>query len=69
MLADEMGMGKSLSILSLVLRTLDDARQWAFPQDHLDVPGESPRRLSSATLIIVPSAREYLNPRALVIFQ
>ncbi|KAK2786144.1 hypothetical protein FQN53_006906 [Emmonsiellopsis sp. PD_33] len=45
-LADEMGMGKSLSILSLLVWTLDDARNWA----------RSCATSSGATLIIVPSA-------------
>ncbi|KAK2808657.1 hypothetical protein FQN50_004521 [Emmonsiellopsis sp. PD_5] len=45
-LADEMGMGKSLSILSLLVWTLEDARNWAY----------SCATSSGATLIIVPSA-------------
>lgn len=53
-LADEMGMGKSLTTLVLIAKTLKDARQWAdnkkaFPGASL---AETPTR---ATLVIVPS--------------
>lgn len=58
MLADEMGMGKSLSILSLIIRTLDTARDWASSQDKSDTPGAQVNQTSRATLIIVSSACE-----------
>lgn len=58
-LADEMGMGKSLSILSLVMRTLDVAQQWASSQPQEEEFSEIPRQCSRATLIIVSSARQF----------
>ncbi|KAE8323577.1 SNF2 family N-terminal domain-containing protein [Aspergillus sergii] len=53
-LADEMGMGKSLTTLVLMAKTLREARQWV--EDAKALPGaslaETPTR---ATLVIVPS--------------
>jgi SWI/SNF-related matrix-associated actin-dependent regulator of chromatin subfamily A3 len=51
-LADEMGMGKSLSILSLIVHTLEDAKEWQKQPRREDVILK-PR--SAATLVIVPS--------------
>jgi SWI/SNF-related matrix-associated actin-dependent regulator of chromatin subfamily A3 len=60
-LADEMGMGKSLSILALILRTLDAAHSWAASVDRPD-NGEfsgrcGHRRRSGATMIVASSDR------------
>jgi SNF2 family DNA or RNA helicase len=59
-LADEMGMGKSLSILALILRTLDFAHEWAtqvnVPENGLSEVWRSVRR-SGATLIVASSDR------------
>ena len=57
-LADEMGMGKTLSILALILRTLDAAHYWA--SEHGGAPHAahrelSDRRRSRATLIVASS--------------
>jgi SWI/SNF-related matrix-associated actin-dependent regulator of chromatin subfamily A3 len=57
-LADEMGMGKSLSILALILRTLGDGHKWA--SEHEKVLDNfsnhyKSRRRSRATLIIASS--------------
>ncbi|KAF1946973.1 hypothetical protein EJ02DRAFT_334582 [Clathrospora elynae] len=56
-LADEMGMGKSLSILALILRTLDAAHGWTNRVNTSN--GESSetwgRRHSNATLIVASS--------------
>ena len=60
-LADEMGMGKSLSILSLIIRTLSEAEQWAASQRSID-EDLHPRKYSRATLIIVSSARRCSIP-------
>lgn len=53
-LADEMGMGKSLTTLVLMAKTLREARQWV--EGVKALPGaslaETPTR---ATLVIVPS--------------
>ncbi|KAI8940926.1 hypothetical protein NX059_002181 [Plenodomus lindquistii] len=56
-LADEMGMGKSLSILALVLRTLDVAQTWASCSQALDENRDhwKQERRARATLIVAPS--------------
>ncbi|EHK18064.1 uncharacterized protein TRIVIDRAFT_44486, partial [Trichoderma virens Gv29-8] len=54
-LADEMGMGKSLSILALIMKTLDDGKEWARQQENSPKVEEAIRR-SRSTLVIVPSA-------------
>ncbi|KAL6886290.1 SNF2 family N-terminal domain-containing protein [Trichoderma longibrachiatum] len=54
-LADEMGMGKSLSILALVMRMLDDGRAWAQEQEN-NPRVEGAIKRSRSTLVIVPSA-------------
>ncbi|KAF2446332.1 hypothetical protein P171DRAFT_442729 [Karstenula rhodostoma CBS 690.94] len=57
-LADEMGMGKSLSILALMLRTLGDGHKWASEHDGMLNNGSNhykPRRRSRATLVIASS--------------
>lgn len=59
MLADEMGMGKSLSMISLLMRTLDRARRWAVSEAQQEAKEGSQGAVSRATLIIVPSAREF----------
>ena len=61
-LADEMGMGKTLSILALILRTLNAAHDWAIRVDDLnDASSEIIKkgRRSGATLIVASSDREY----------
>ncbi|KUI66104.1 hypothetical protein VM1G_11431 [Cytospora mali] len=55
-LADEMGMGKTLSILALVIGTLEKARDWALSQAQSDTSVVKANRYSRATLIIVSSA-------------
>ncbi|OTA02518.1 hypothetical protein A9Z42_0029100 [Trichoderma parareesei] len=59
-LADEMGMGKSLSILALVMRLLDDGRTWAQEQENNPRVDGTLKR-SRSTLVIVPSALLVLN--------
>ncbi|KAL2837867.1 SNF2 family N-terminal domain-containing protein [Aspergillus pseudodeflectus] len=53
-LADEMGMGKSLTTLVLIGKTMPDAHQWVQHQNHLQgvTLAEKPCR---ATLVVVPS--------------
>jgi len=56
-LADEMGMGKSLSILALITKTLESSYDWISTQ-NTESPDDShaqPKR-SRATLVVVPSA-------------
>ena len=54
-------MGKSLSILALVIKRLDEANAWRHGEDQslneLIVEGEQTLSPSRATLILVPSAR------------
>ncbi|KAF1829386.1 hypothetical protein BDW02DRAFT_574017 [Decorospora gaudefroyi] len=54
-LADEMGMGKSLSILAMILRTLNAAHEWAACDDMGHSKGRGLRRRSRATLIVASS--------------
>ncbi|KAK1989120.1 SNF2 family domain-containing protein [Colletotrichum cereale] len=54
-LADEMGMGKSLSILSLIVTTLQNGQQWAQQEER---NSDKSRELcySGSTLVVVSSA-------------
>lgn len=63
-LADEMGMGKSLSTLSLITKTLQDAHIWASDWS-LPVPNSDfvIKQSSRATLVVVSSLCEYIAPR------
>jgi SWI/SNF-related matrix-associated actin-dependent regulator of chromatin subfamily A3 len=64
-LADEMGMGKTLSILALVLRTLGAAHNWV---RQVDAANETAlgmgryRHRSAATLIVASSDRKSYMP-------
>ena len=63
-LADDMGMGKSLSVLALIARTLDEARSWSAEIRELSVQFSRENR-SRASLVIVPSTcvqKQSLNP-------
>jgi len=57
-LGDEMGLGKSLSMLSSIFVSSRTAREfadnWAAVSHH-----ENAKPTTRATLIVVPSAREY----------
>jgi SWI/SNF-related matrix-associated actin-dependent regulator of chromatin subfamily A3 len=57
-LADEMGMGKSLSTLSLIAKTFDDGQLWA--QEELSQASDFNvvKKRAPVTLIIAPSASE-----------
>jgi hypothetical protein len=55
-LADEMGMGKSLSILALIAKTLDDGNEWAQQQKD-GAEDKEVIKYSRATLVVVPSLR------------
>ncbi len=58
-LADDMGMGKSLSILSLVAKTSARADEWFYGGGEEQSQGlNSSKQRSKATLIIVSSARK-----------
>ena len=58
-LADDMGMGKSLSILALIMKTLDNGQQWA---EDRNAEHKSRRSLnfSHSTLVVVSAACESL---------
>ena len=51
-----MGMGKSLSILALIMKTLDDSKLWA-QQQNCNAEGKETHQRSRSTLVVVPSAR------------
>lgn len=54
-LADEMGMGKSLSILALITKTLNDGQEWA-QQQNASAEGKKAPKYSRSTLVVVSSA-------------
>lgn len=54
-LADEMGMGKSLSTLALITKTLDNARDWAL-EKKANPDSNTRQKPCIATLVVVPSA-------------
>jgi hypothetical protein len=59
MLLDEMGMGKTLSILALVTKTLEEAHKWTATDTGDDSEIIIPtKKRAAATLVIVPSARK-----------
>ncbi len=51
-----MGMGKSLSILALIAKTLDDGNEWAQQQKD-NAEDKDALKHSRSTLVVVPSAR------------
>lgn len=51
-----MGMGKSLSILALIAKTVDDGNEWAQQQKD-GVEDKEALKHSRSTLVVVPSAR------------
>ena len=54
-LADEMGMGKSLSTLALITKTLDKAYDWVI-EKKANLESHNRQRACRATLVLVPSA-------------
>ena len=64
-LADEMGMGKSLSILALITKTIESSQQWEHGKNsHRDDSATTHQKPIRATLVLVPSAvliNEWLN--------
>ncbi|KAK5653816.1 hypothetical protein OQA88_7974 [Cercophora sp. LCS_1] len=55
-LADEMGMGKTLSTLALMMRTLEAGQQWAEKKQSEEHSSGKVQRHTRSTLVIVPSA-------------
>lgn len=60
-LADDMGMGKSLSILALVVNTLTEGKEWVTKQENEDLVHSDVETYAHSTLVIVPS--ECKDPR------
>ncbi|KAF9773353.1 hypothetical protein IL306_008859 [Fusarium sp. DS 682] len=56
-LADDMGMGKSLSILALVMKTLDNGQEWAKEKNEEHKSRRS-LKFSRSTLVVVSAACE-----------
>jgi len=54
-----MGMGKSLSLISLLLRTLEDGHNWAEKRREEKYSAGRLQKHTHSTLVIVPSACEY----------
>lgn len=52
-----MGMGKSLSILSLIVKTLENGQQWA-EQEEQNNENNKELHYSGSTLVVVSSARK-----------
>ncbi|KAL7933036.1 SNF2 family N-terminal domain-containing protein [Trichoderma chlorosporum] len=59
-LADEMGMGKTLSMLALIMKTIEDGQEWAKQQES-GPKVEGAIKRSRSTLVVVPSALLILN--------
>lgn len=56
-LADEMGMGKTLTMLALIVQSLKSAEDWCLDdQTHLTDGIPSSKMLSRATLVVAPSS-------------
>ncbi|CAM1506220.1 Fc.00g058610.m01.CDS01 [Cosmosporella sp. VM-42] len=55
-LADEMGMGKSLSILALIIKTIEDGQEWAEKNRNETHADSEVKEYTQSTLIVVPSA-------------
>jgi len=55
-LADVMGLGKTLTMLSSIATTLDDAKQWS--THRMGNAASKATWRSRATLVVVPSMRE-----------
>lgn len=53
-IADKTGMGKTFSMVALIVRTLEDADVWASDTEtHIDEGIAPTKRLSRATLVVV----------------
>jgi hypothetical protein len=59
-LADDMGMGKSLTLLALVLHTLEEARKFGETLQNTMLERET-RGVTRATLLIAPKSSTYLS--------
>lgn len=58
-----MGLGKTLSMLTAIVMSLDESRAFMYSQHRVDIDNAvSYLRRASSTLIIAPSAGESLAP-------
>ncbi|KAK4940400.1 hypothetical protein LTR10_019506 [Elasticomyces elasticus] len=55
LLADDMGMGKTLTVLSVIVKSLPEARRWAQSDEEAVGNSETGLLRSRATLVVVPS--------------
>ena len=67
LLADSMGLGKTLSLLSAVVHTLDEARLFEFVQSAY-VSNIENDLFTKATMVVVPSSRKLISSLALKLF-
>ncbi|KAK1755503.1 SNF2 family N-terminal domain-containing protein [Echria macrotheca] len=55
-LADEMGMGKTLATLARILQTLEEGKEWAEKKRSEEHTNSKVQRHTHSTLVVVPSA-------------
>jgi SWI/SNF-related matrix-associated actin-dependent regulator of chromatin subfamily A3 len=60
-LADDMGLGKSLSMIATIVATLLNAKQFAEARSQTCLTVDTSKIRVKSTLIVVPSARTYLR--------
>ena len=60
-LADVMGLGKTLTMLSAIVLSLDDANHFMLSSDNAAI-GDSHLYATKATIVAVPSARKSYIP-------
>lgn len=61
-LADDMDLGKTLTMISAIAMSLNEARAFASSRNHVHVSDSHPNpRRASSTLVIVPSAGMLLH--------
>ena len=60
-LADQMGLGKSLSMIALIIERAPEGRTWAGSSSMLTDTHDRIKAFSRATLVIVSSARKLHN--------
>ena len=62
-LADVMGLGKTLTMLSAIVHSMDEAIHFEILPEGGTTEDHVPLK-SRATLVVVPSARKYMHPHA-----
>jgi SNF2 family DNA or RNA helicase len=64
-LADEMGMGKTLSILALIIKTVESAHEWAEKGRQEEMIQSRIQQHAHSTLVVAPSECNSYQSRAL----